>query len=69
MKKLLSEKGLVLVLFIFAIAIFSVANEDAKKSGLFQNSDNTAPTLFLSAETDRQAEAISTEMENLIESE
>lgn len=48
MKKILSEKGLVLVLFVFALVIFSIANEDAKKLGVLQNSVNTPVRLLLS---------------------
>jgi|GEM_PF-6442949 len=55
MKKLLSERNLVLVLFVCAFIIFSIANEDAKKLGVLQNS-TSVPARFLSASPEKQAD-------------
>ncbi|MBI1342318.1 MAG: hypothetical protein GC171_05200 [Terrimonas sp.] len=47
MKKIFSEKTLVLALFATALSIFYVANEDAKKLGVLQNT-TSSPSRFIS---------------------
>lgn len=47
MKRIFSEKILVLALFGIAFLLFYVANEDAKKLGVLQKT-GSAPSLFMS---------------------
>lgn len=48
MKKILSERNLVVVLFIAALTIFSFAQEDAKKAEKLNNKTSTVSTLLAS---------------------
>jgi hypothetical protein len=45
MKKILSERNLVVVLFIAALTIFSFAQEDAKKAEKLNNTDGVSSLL------------------------
>ena len=52
MKKILSERNLVVVLFIAALTIFSFAQEDAKKAQkLNHNTDNVSSLLVSPKQT------------------
>lgn len=48
MKKILSERNLVVVLFIAALTIFSFAQEDAKKAEKLNQSSGNASSLITS---------------------
>jgi hypothetical protein len=48
MKKILSERNLVVVLFIAALTIFSFAREDAKKAEKLNHDTVTASSLLVS---------------------
>ena len=48
MKKILSERNLVVVLFIAALTIFSFAQEDAKKAEKMNHNTFTVPSFFVS---------------------
>jgi hypothetical protein len=48
MKKILSERNLVVVLFIAALTIFSFAREDAKKAEKLNNNSGATSTLLTS---------------------
>lgn len=46
MRKILSERNFVIILFIVAFVVFSFAQEDAKKvEKMYQNSGSTASSL------------------------
>ena len=47
MKKILSERNLVVVLFIAALTIFSFAQEDAKKAEKLNHNTVTGPSFFV----------------------
>jgi hypothetical protein len=46
MKKLLSERNLVVILFIAALTVFSFAQEDAKKAEKLNQYNSVGPSLF-----------------------
>jgi hypothetical protein len=48
MKKILSERNLVVVLFVAALTIFSFAQEDAKKAEKLNHDSPAASTLLVS---------------------
>ena len=48
MKKILSERNLVVVLFIAALTIFSFAQEDAEKAEKLNRNSAGMPSLFAS---------------------
>lgn len=56
MKRLLSEKIIVLALFGVALFFFYVANEDTKKLGVLQK-NNSSPSLFMSNQPDSASDA------------